>query len=81
MIVTILSVLFKSKWSTFNKRIVSGKNFKATSSVVYAVGIYMTKDFEGFLNQVRTWFLRIASVRECLYPCVCVCVCVCPQGY
>ena len=46
-----------------------------------------------FLNQahagrrpVHTWFLRIASVRECLYACVCVCVCVClrvclPQGY
>ena len=57
-----------------------------------------------FLNQsraghrlARAWFLRIASVRECLYACVCmfvcvcvcvcvrVCVCVCicvrPQGY
>ena len=33
-----------------------------------------------FLNQVRTWFLRIASVCECIYACVlaCVCVCVCP---
>ena len=38
------------------------------------------------LNQVcasrrsaDAWFLRIASVRECLYACVCVfaCVCVC----
>ena len=36
-----------SKWSTFNKRIVSEKNFKAISSVVYSVG--MTKDFECFL--------------------------------
>ena len=38
-----------------------------------------------FLNQacaghrpVRAWFLRIASVRECLYACVCVCLRVCP---
>ena len=23
------------------------------------------------------WFLRIASVRECLYACVFACVCVC----
>ena len=41
-----------------------------------------------FLNQVRAgrrpahaWFLRIASVRECLYACVCVCVCPRPRGY
>ena len=30
-----------------------------------------------FLNQARAgraWFLRIASVRECLYVCVCACV-------
>ena len=27
----------------------------------------------------RAWFLRIASVRECLY--TCVCVCVRPRGY
>ena len=26
---------------------------------------------------VIAWFLRIASVRECLYVCVCVCVCLC----
>ena len=28
----------------------------------------------------RAWFLRIASVRECLFACACVCVraCVCP---
>ena len=32
---------------TFNKRIVSGKNFKATP-LVFSVG--MTKDFEGFFN-------------------------------
>ena len=24
------------------------------------------------------WFLKIASVRECLYVCVCVCLCVRP---
>ena len=35
------------KRSTFNKRIVSGKRFKAIPSVVYAVGA--TKDFEVFL--------------------------------
>ena len=30
------------------------------------------------LQQVlASYFLRIASVRECLYACVCVCVCVC----
>ena len=29
----------------------------------------------------RTWFLRIASVHECLYVCMCVYVCVHPQGY
>ena len=23
------------------------------------------------------WFIRIASVHECLYACACVCVCVC----
>ena len=35
-----------SKQSTFNKRIVSEKNFKARS-VIYPVG--MTKDFECFI--------------------------------
>ena len=25
----------------------------------------------------RAWFLRIASVHECLYACVLACVCVC----
>ena len=48
---TILSILhqFKnpSKLSTFNKRIVSVKNFTAISLVVYAVGT--TKIFEPFL--------------------------------
>ena len=48
---TILSVLhqFKipSKQFTFNKRIVSVKNFTAISLVVYAVST--TKDFEPFL--------------------------------
>ena len=34
----------------FNKRIVSGKNFKTIQSVVYAIG--MTKDFEHFLRKV-----------------------------
>ena len=34
-----------------------------------------------FLNHARAWFLRIASVRECLYACVCVCVCVFPRGF
>ena len=29
------------------------------------------------LNQARAWFLRIGSVRDCLYACVCVFVCVC----
>ena len=29
----------------------------------------------------RTWFLRIATVRECVCDCVCVCVCVRPRGY
>ena len=38
---------FPSKQSTFNKRIVSGKNFKVIQSVVHLVG--MTKDFECFL--------------------------------
>ena len=32
-----------------------------------------------FLNQAHAWFLRIASVRECLY--VCMSVCVRPRGY
>ena len=46
--------LFKisSKWSTFNKWIVSGKNFKVIRSVVYSVG--MTKDFEHFLVIIST---------------------------
>ena len=35
------------KHSTFNRRIVSGKNIKAMQSVVYLSG--MTKDFEDFL--------------------------------
>ena len=30
---------------------------------------------DGFLNQARTWFLKITSVR------ICVCVCVRPPGY
>ena len=30
-------------------------------------------DYVQLLNQVCAWFLRIASVRECLYACVCVC--------
>ena len=51
MIITIPSILFQfkihSKQSTFNKRIVHGKNFKAVRSVVYSVG--MTKYFEHFL--------------------------------
>ena len=29
-----------------------------------------------FLNQACAWFLRIASVCECLYACVCVFACV-----
>ena len=33
-----------------------------------------------FLNQARTLFSRIASIRECLYACMCVCVCVCPPA-
>ena len=49
---TILSILYRfentSKKSTFNKRIVSVKNFTAISLVVYAVGT--TKDFESFLG-------------------------------
>ena len=33
-----------------------------------------------FLNQARTWFLKIDPVRiVCMR--VCVCVCVCPRGY
>ena len=31
-----------------------------------------------FLNQARAWFLRIASVCECLNVCMSACVCVCP---
>ena len=49
---TIPSILQRfenpSKQSTFNKRIISVKNFTAISAVVYAVG--MTKDFEPFLT-------------------------------
>ena len=41
--------------------------------------------YSRLLNQACAWFLRIASVCECLYTgvcvcvfvCVCVCVCVC----
>ena len=51
---TILSILIRfkipSKWSTFNKRIVSGKNFKAIWSVVYPVG--MTKDFLNIFSDI-----------------------------
>ena len=61
---------------------VSGKDFTVIPSLVYAVG--MTKVFEPFLNQahagrrpVRAWFLRIASVHECLHARVFVSVCVC----
>ena len=32
------------------------------------------------LNQARAWFLRIASVHECLYACVFACVCVRPEA-
>ena len=42
------------------------------------------RETQRFLNQTRAslwparaWFLRIATVSECLYDCVCVCVCVC----
>ena len=41
-----ISFIDSLKWSTFIKKIVSGKNFKTTPTAVYAVG--MTKDFEGF---------------------------------
>ena len=40
------------------------------------------RETQRFLNQTcaslwpAAWFLRIATVRECLYDCVCVCVCV-----
>ena len=34
-----------------------------------------------FLNQAHAWFLKIASVRKCLYVCVFACVCVHLQGY
>ena len=37
--------------------------------------------YREFLNQAHTWFLRMASVRECQYVYVCVCLCVCPRGY
>ena len=30
------------------------------------------------IKYIFAWFLRIASVRECLYTCVFACVCVCP---
>ena len=33
------------------------------------------------LNQARTWFLEIVSVRTSVCVCVCVCVCVRPRGY
>ena len=35
--------------------------------------------YSGLLNQACAWFLRIASVCECV--CLYVCVCVHPQGY
>ena len=42
------------------------------------------RETQRFLNQTRAslwparaWFLRIATVHECLYDCVCVCVYVC----
>ena len=55
------------------------------SKLVYACGCYLFFAMLLYLlNQARaglwpahTWFLRIASVRECLYMHVCVCVCVC----
>ena len=37
--------------------------------------------FQPSARLVHTWFLRIASVYECLYVCMCVCVCVRPRGY
>ena len=57
---TILSILHlfenPSKWSTFNRRIVSVKNFIAISLVVYAVGTtnYIYKDFEPFLTMLSS---------------------------
>ena len=39
--------------------------------------------FKPGVRPAHAWFLRIASVRECLYACVfaCVCVCVRLRGY
>ena len=50
--------------------------------------VYAHVAVDSFLNQacmgyrpVRAWFLRIASVHECLYArvFVCVCTCMCPH--
>ena len=53
---------------------------------VYALKQFGIGQARQLLNQARaghrparTWFLRIASVRELLY--VCVCLCVRPRGY
>ena len=75
-----------------------GKCYRIVNSHYHSLQVLLYKPVEHcfsglgrFLNQARrparTWFIRIASVRECLYVYVCVCVCVCvvcvcpPQGY
>ena len=45
--VNFILIKIPSKRSTLNKKIVSGKNFKAIGLMVYPVG--MTKDIECFL--------------------------------
>ena len=45
-----------------------------TTGLEYWTELFSFLDkFLCLLNQVRAWFLRIASVRELLYACLCVC--------
>ena len=48
-----------------------------TFSLIFTTSAFLNQAYAG-LWPAHAWFLRIASVRECLYACVCVCVCVCP---
>ena len=49
------------------------------TAVLKLIGVvtnYVQHVVSPLLNQVCAWFLRIASVRKCLYVCVCVYVCL-----
>ena len=75
---------------TMHKSFIMNINFIYKLSIITLFKYSKHKALQKFLNQAhaglwlaRAWFLRIASVCECLYACVlaCVCVCVHPQGY